>query len=82
MPIVPFTKPQPKAPQLLEVDDTYLAIAAASMHEMDRLFDVAGDVVQSGLTQRLYDIRKSTAPISPQQDIPPAKIIPIPTGKG
>lgn len=39
MPVVPFTKPQSKAPQLPEVDDTYLAIAAAGMHEMNRLFE-------------------------------------------
>lgn len=40
MPVVPFNRsPQPKVsnPQP-EVDDTYLAIAAASMHEMNRLF--------------------------------------------
>lgn len=39
MPVVPFRQQQP-IPQLKpEVDDTYLAIAAASMHEMNRLFE-------------------------------------------
>lgn len=41
MPIVPFNRPLPQAkvadPQS-KVDDTYLAIAAASMHEQGRLF--------------------------------------------
>lgn len=41
MPVVPFNRQStsPKAPAQTEVDDTYLAIAAASMHEMNRLFD-------------------------------------------
>jgi len=66
--------------------DVFLAMAAAQMHERGRLFEpepkteIAGDVVQSGLSERLRDIQKSTAPTSPQPGVPPAKIIPI--GKG
>lgn len=42
MPVVPFNRPLPQAkvptPQP-SVDDTYLAIAAAGLHEQGRLFD-------------------------------------------
>lgn len=42
MAIVPFQRPTPQArisnPEPM-IDDTYLAIAAAGMHEMDRLFE-------------------------------------------
>lgn len=42
MPVVPFSRPQPKAPSPQpKVDDTYLAIAAAGMHEQGHLFQVA-----------------------------------------
>lgn len=41
MPVVPFNRSQskPTAPQQPEVDDTFLAIATAGMHEMNRLFE-------------------------------------------
>lgn len=41
MPVVPFNRPLPQAkvPEpKSSVDDTYLAIAAAGMHEQGRLF--------------------------------------------
>lgn len=41
MPVVPFSRPLPQAKVPSphpEIDDTYLAIAAAGMHEQNRLF--------------------------------------------
>lgn len=42
MPVVPFNRPLPQAKvpnPAPQVDDTYLAIAAAGLHEQDRLFE-------------------------------------------
>ncbi len=87
--IVPFNNATRQArgePASAPLSPAFLAMAAAQMHAQGRLFEpepkieVAGDVVQSGLSERLRDIQKSTAPTSPQPGVPPAKIIPI--GKG
>jgi hypothetical protein len=39
MPIVPFTRQDPSQSPLLNIDPTFLAMAAATMHSIGRLFE-------------------------------------------
>lgn len=68
MAIVPFQRPTPQVrvpnpePQ---IDDTYLAIAAAGMHEMDRLFeplDITSQAQKADTQKTATDWPKGTSP--------------------
>lgn len=62
MPVVPFNRqPQPKVPNPQpEIDDTYLAIAAAGMHEQERLFALnENGTVESNPDEIINSIRRN-----------------------
>lgn len=67
MPVVPFNRsPQPKVPSPQpEVDDTYLAIAAAGMHDMGKLFepmDITSQAQKADMQKTATDWPKGTSP--------------------
>ena len=66
-----------------DVDPTYLAMAAAMMHQEGRFFQpqgtqVAGDVIQGPFSEKMKEAFQSSAPTKPQSGSPTAEINTLP----